>query len=525
MKTQKIKNQFALKRGTYNTVLIAIVLMVIITLNVLFTMLAQRYPLQIDITATGENTLSEDNIDFIKEVDRDIEIVLCANETSYASDMQNYAYNLYGVIPDNQTASYYTQACTLLESYSKYNDRINFRYVTPDSSVGVALKEKYFADTTINYGDILVYSTVEDELGERTNTKVINYTEMYVFNNESGYYVVSSSDIESAVTGGIATVLIDDIKNVAYYPNHSTEGMFDYLKASLSNNGFKVNEVSDTVIKEIPEDTDIVVLAGPEKDLTADELRVLDEFLDNDGKKGKNLFVFFGMKADTPNLDEFLAEWGVQKDADSVVFETDPENCVYESGYSFYSAPYVMNMGTEYTKDMNSANNSYVSMYNVPLKAAYQTFGNRTTYVLMSTSDTAVAIEWTEEPDDVEEPDSKYTKDSFATAILTSDIAYTEDGDANVSNVITFSSANFISGEWDAYYGCSNLNLTTTLFKSVTNQESSEIFYSPKTVSTYQFISMPTKSETDAVMYIFIVAVPVLVLGGGIVIWLRRKSR
>ena len=164
-------------------------------------------------------------------------------------------------------------------------------------------------------------------------------------------------------------------------------------------------------------------------------------------------------------------------------------------------------------------------MYNVPMKSAYQTFGTRTTYVLMSTSDSSVAIEWTEEPDDVEKPDSKYSKDSFATAILTSDIAYTADGDANVSNVITFSSANFISGEWDAYYGCSNLNLATTLFKSVTNQESSDVFYAPKTVSTYQFIAMPTKSESSAVLYIFIVAVPVLVLGGGIYIWLRRKSR
>ena len=526
----KIKSQFALKRGTYNTALIAIVLAVIVALNVLATMLCQRYPLQIDLTATGQNTLTEDNAEFLQQVDREINIVLCATEKDYVSQMANYAYNLYQVYSDQTAQNYYRQTQTLLRQYEKQNDKISFRYVSPDSANFVSVSS-VVPDTNLAYGDILVYSKFTDETGERTNTKVLTFTDLYNLSNDSmaygGGYSVVGSNLESAVTGAVSSVLIDDVKNIAYLSGHSTADMFDYLEATLGNNGFKINDIADKVIGEIPKDTDIVAIVGPESDLTADELKLLDEFLDNGGKKGKNLFVYMNaLSAEnkTPNLDEFLKEWGVECEIGNVLYETEAENCVFSGGVSYYTAPYVYNAGSDFTADVNSSNGMYISMYNVPMKTAYTQFGNRSTTVIMNTSDTAVSVPWDAEIGDTQKPGKEYKTDSYAAAIMTTETVY-GDGDAAASNVCVFSSANFVSGSWDVYYGCNNLALSTALYKNVTGQETADVYFVPKGVPTYQFVEAATKGETQTVLWIFMLIMPVAVLAAGIVVWWRRRSR
>ena len=194
----KIKSQFALKRGTYNTALIAIVLAVIVALNVLATMLCQRYPLQIDLTATGQNTLTEDNAEFLQQVDREINIVLCATEKDYVSQMANYAYNLYQVYSDQTAQNYYRQTQTLLRQYEKQNDKISFRYVSPDSANFVSVSS-VVPDTKLAYGDILVYSKFTDETGERTNTKVLTFTDLYNLSKLEGKKKVNTEEFLLAI--------------------------------------------------------------------------------------------------------------------------------------------------------------------------------------------------------------------------------------------------------------------------------------------------------------------------------------
>ena len=66
-KRKHIKNQFLFKRGAYSVAITAIVLVGIIILNVLVSALNNRFLLEYDMTSNKVNTISEDNIEYIKK--------------------------------------------------------------------------------------------------------------------------------------------------------------------------------------------------------------------------------------------------------------------------------------------------------------------------------------------------------------------------------------------------------------------------------------------------------------------------
>lgn len=525
-KKSRLRSALIFKHGAYNTALIAIVLVAIIAVNVLATALCQRFPLQLDLTLSAENTLSEDNVKYLKEnVKRDVNIIMCATEDGYVGGyMEWYAGSLYNA--QDNTKKYYPQALTLLESYEKYNSHIKFSYADPDAVSFSAVQD--MVDTTLSYGDVLVYSSYEKDGKTVTNTKVLHFDDLYELSEESSYfygstYTVSGSNVESAVTGAIASVMIDDVKNVALITGHGTEGAFDDFASVLSNNGFKTTTVSDKILTSLPEDADIAVIAGAQSDFTAAELELLEDFLDNGGKKGRNLAVFCNYDANTPLLNEFLAEWGVTCESGSVVYETDGDNIYYDNTL-FYST----NKNTDVTEDVNDSDAYYLSVSAVPMQAAYTTYGNRATEVLMSTSDTCVSAPVADllaasEAGKKWEPSADYKQQSFATAVKTTETVYAEDA-TYISNVVVFSDVTFIS-DLLASDPFGNSAFAASVFKSIAGATGTDVYFMAKSVATYQFVESPTATGTTVMRILFIGLLPLAVIGTGCFVWYRRKRR
>ena len=126
-KAKLIKNQALLKRGGYAVAITAAVMVGIIVLNVLLGVLAKRIPLEFDMTLDKKNSMSQENIEYIKEVDKEVTITVCANESEYLMYMSNYAPQMYNVV--NADVSYYDQTMTLINKYDNYNNKIKIRYV------------------------------------------------------------------------------------------------------------------------------------------------------------------------------------------------------------------------------------------------------------------------------------------------------------------------------------------------------------------------------------------------------------
>ena len=113
--SKKLKNQALFKRGGYAVAITAAVLAGIIVLNVLLSVLAKRLPLEFDMTLDKVNSISQENIDYIKSVEKEVEISICAKEDEYLTYMSNYAPQLYSITDDY--SEYYKQTVTLINKY------------------------------------------------------------------------------------------------------------------------------------------------------------------------------------------------------------------------------------------------------------------------------------------------------------------------------------------------------------------------------------------------------------------------
>ena len=116
-KGKKLKNKSALKHGSYAIVITAIVIAVAVAVNVLLAIVSKRVNLEIDLSTSKDSTLSQENIEFLKGIDKDIKITVCADKDDYVNGYLDYyvAQSEFGA--SDSSGVYYSQTIKLLEKY------------------------------------------------------------------------------------------------------------------------------------------------------------------------------------------------------------------------------------------------------------------------------------------------------------------------------------------------------------------------------------------------------------------------
>jgi hypothetical protein len=122
-KADKLKNTIALKRNVYAVVLSVIFIAVVIGLTALSTVFADRYPLEIDLTANKQHSISNKNFEYISSVKEKINVYVACTEAQYlnqtgtSADMGYFAATKYFVDYNADNAKYFTQTVELLKKY------------------------------------------------------------------------------------------------------------------------------------------------------------------------------------------------------------------------------------------------------------------------------------------------------------------------------------------------------------------------------------------------------------------------
>lgn len=109
------------------TVLTCGFLAVLVLLNVVTTVLFERYPINIDLTKDKIYSMTDETEEYVKNVDRDVLVSIFADEETYL----NYS-------------AYNKQAIELLKNYCKMNHHISYRFVDIDSNPDII---KSYSDT------------------------------------------------------------------------------------------------------------------------------------------------------------------------------------------------------------------------------------------------------------------------------------------------------------------------------------------------------------------------------------------
>ncbi len=564
---QSIKNTIALKRNVYAIVLSVIFIVAVILVNVFSTIMAERFPIEIDLTKDKLHSMTEENIDFIRSIDKPINIYVCLKEEQFdcsdSDNMAQLAAEQYFVDYSSANYEYFVQSAELLNKIARYNDNINLTYLDMNEAQS-ALIATEFDEYEYKKGDILIECPTVGADGKETyrRTAVLfqdiytlegnTYTEYYkqyaaLYGNMALYgqgagYAITENKMEMAVSSAIYKVVSENtpvfLVPTNYYDkkDDGTIIVDEYLKNLLNINNYEIDYAEGNISTLLAGDGaaqyEGIILAGCKEDISNADYEAILNFLDNSGNKGKSLFYFAGLDVATkmPKLTSLMAEWGIGY-LDGVLYETSADNRVMtdETGdpKDFYHA----STGTDYTARADGKG-YYVVGNTVPMKLLYSS-GVTATYtrvpeVVMRTGGNTINPTTTIMPSGEDstkwKPASNAECDIYPTIIACKDENVLEDQSYAASYIVAFATDEYISGEWvKNWSNVANDHAVLDMFNAVSGMSETPFKFVSKTITEERFSATETNQLT--VKIIFMAILPILVLASGITVWVVRKRK
>lgn len=543
---KKMQVRKKLKYGGIATAVTVIFVAVVVLLNVVVAQVCKRNPdAVLDLTTANLYEISDDTVDYIKNLDQDVEIAISSEESTFQSD------------------KYYKMISETISKYQGYSDHISVTYfdTTKDPDILSKYQDLYAGDISSN--QIIVTS------GDRI--KVYSLTDMFEIDQDkyqSYYYGYASlSDCitgfkgEQTLTTAIMNVTDSNPKSVAVITKSNGNYIFSATQANayavtamenlLNDNGYDVKEldmVNDTLDAET---YDIVVLPAPANDLTMDAIKKLQDFLQNDGNLGKQLiYVADYTQSVTPNLDAFLKDWNLQVDSSYVREDDNNRNQTVQivaSAGKGLIAP-IVSLGDSENYGGNLANSSLPIV--APLARPIQELpsnNGRVVYNLLQSSDTSYAYPLTQQASSGEDTTEAASEESQeATEAATTETAATTSFDTDsavrgANTVMALSQSQQSTGsdliESDVivlgsmammdYYltqdsSYNNAEYFIGVLNSVCGKEDSIVIAS-KDMTATSISATQTQLVTLRTIVVFLI--PLAVAAAGIVVFLRRRNR
>ncbi len=525
-KKERKFNSKKFKHGAMATAFTCVFIAVVVLVNVVATILFDRFPITIDLTENKIYSVSEDARDYIEGINKEVTVTVLATEDAFENVQYGYEYT--------------RQANQLLQRYTMYNGNINVRYVDYLSNPDIL--SDYTETQSLEQYDIIFETKSTDEEGnEFRRIKVVEPMDLINLTDEIEEQIVSyygnkdtfiqysggsyqtfiqccyygmaeSSNAESAFTSALMSVADENPVKVTFLNSDRNETELSYFKSLLEANAYVVEEINIST-EEIPEDTNIIVIPAPKIDYTAEEIEKVDTFLDNDTRLGKNLLYMASIEqGDTPNIDEFLEEYGIEI-THEVIGETDQSKYYYGNQYA--TVQYVI--GENYLDGFSTDSLLYMPFARV-VNLLYDEDGMKRTeaYVSSSTSASAVDIDTQE----TEERGALYSMAIGSKVRFADDLD--EDEDNVYSHVLAFGTDYFFM---DNYLGASqfkNSDFIITLFNEITDKTEGVVI-TPKAVGAVTFDI--NEKQANTLKYAYVVVIPAIILITGLVIYLRRKNK
>lgn len=510
------------KYGSLSTALIAIFIVLVIGVNLLSTFISERFSVDIDLTSSGDYSVSDENKKVIESISKPVSIIFTTTEEYYSGGSYYQTLN-YSGYTDSTGGKYMKQTVELLKNYKKLNPNITVEFIDAQTPAFDTYREQ-FSDymSTVNYGDLIVYCK------DTNKHKFLGASDLYSIESSqsSSYYsqssVITGSNVEAAVTSALDYVAADSEDVVTMITGYNSSDTSD-LKTLFEKNNYTVKTISDLLTSDIPEETDVLVLASPTVDLTNDEIKKIDTFLENGGKHGKNMLYFASSsQLSTPNLDALLLDWGIKFEYGTVT-ETDSDYALSSENGKAATAMMlkladndtVSKVAGEYSESQ------FVGSSQRPMYTSFDENGKYHTAEIIKTSDgttvmpNGAADDW--------QPASDSVKRSYSSMILSTYATGDKDnnGEEIRSNVCAVSGIDCVS--FSSYYSfVKTNNVLVNVTNSMVNKGDNSYVFDNKEISTNSLTV--TEAQTNIVKTVFW-AVPALIIAVGIVVYVRRKHR
>ncbi len=475
------------KRGAVAIALTVIFIAVIVGLNVLTTVLTSKYSsLSVDLTSNDVYKLTDSSLEQLKKLDKDVDVYVLTTE----ENLEN-------------SGDYYVQVNKLIHEFEKACEHINLKYI--DLATDPSFTSKY---KDINWYNSTYLMLIEHD----GNYLTVAPEDVFIYEQDTytGEYTITGQKIEQATLTAILNVVTEEKVGVTFLEVNS-EVDASAFKAMLSNNAYKVDTIS-LLSKDIPKDTEFVVIYAPTNDIDKNAYETLTKWLDNDGNYGHTLvYVPNSMVTnETPNLDMLLEEWDIAVE-DGCIFEQDYEymtNTAYPNFISRYAYD-----DSDFTENLSSTSIPVVLSYSSPIKVL-----NSGASSLLSSSESAVIY-----PPDADQswnPDEEDPQKLSGAAIST----HSNEDNTKTSNIIVIGSFDALSKGTLESPSVNNSAYFINLFNTISQRDGITLTIEGKTLDT-QELGITSAATSSIIIILVRYLIPIAVVIVGIIMWVRRRHK
>ncbi len=326
--------------------------------------------------------LKDTTKDFFATLDGDVTLTLISGQRDFVDGTYVEYYNDFYTDDKN----YYYSFINTLKAISELNEYVKLEFVDPFSTDSYSFFEEY-EKYDLKYGDLFVTCYSNFDGSPTTRRTVIDLNKLFKTKEDNeGKPKISGINIEKVLVGKLESLRHFRNINVAYITDLCSEDNIKYLKAYLSGKRYQFDNV--TLKEEKLNGYDMVLIAAPVRDVTLEEIVLLNTFLDNGGAYGKTVMYFCPEQhVDLPNLHSFLRKWGIG------VEEKYKLICSVEEGYFAKNSQLVAeSTGLDHVSESDSLGGAYIMDNCTPLTVVNGAGGVKVNTVLKTKSNNVSAL-------------------------------------------------------------------------------------------------------------------------------------
>lgn len=463
------------KNGTYSTAMTVVVFGIVVIINAMAQSLPATYT-QFDVSQQKIYTIGEETENYLKGLEQDVTLYYIAEEGGEDATIQQ-----------------------LLERYEAQSSHVKVIQKDPVRNPGFTAQ---YTEEQVTDNSIIVVS------GEKS--KVVDYSKMYETTYESYSSSSSSFDGEGQITSAIIHVTTEDAPVLYTLTGHGEIEIGGNIEKLIEKNNITVQNLNLITEEAIPEDAECILIASPEKDLTEEESDKIISYLENGGKA-----MIFSDYSETamPNFESVLENYGLQR-SDGVVFEGDSQH------YAAAQMPYYILPELKESDAISglSEDGNFILM---PMAQAIKPLEQYRdslvmTEILGTTEESYIKT-------DLENIQSFEKEDTDEKGPFCVGMSVKEDlGDGKETQLIYFSSSALMNDSVDSVVGGANSQLVVNALGTICEMEETVSIPSKSLMIPYLNL---TAYDVHFWSVVSIGVIPVVILGAGIVIWLKRRKQ
>lgn len=456
----------AVKGGSYSMAVTAIAAAILVVVNILVSVLPTSAT-KFDITSQNLYSITSSTKVVVNALEKDVTIYWVVQSDKEDEIIEN-----------------------LLGRYESLSGHISVVKKNPD--VFPTFTAQYTSESVLNNSLIV-------ECGDKS--RYISYNDIYLTDVDmSTYSYVYTFDGEGAITSAIDYVTADTLPKIYALEGHGEGELPAAFQNQIEKENMELASFSLLNTDSIPEDADVLMIYAPSSDISAEEAKLLRDYLTAGGK----LLVMAGPTEDgsPTNLCDVLADYGVTA-AEGIVVEGD-------RGHYAFQQPYIL-LPDLAENDITSPliSSKYYAIF--PLAQGLTINGSRAT-ALLTTSDAAynkaagfTLTTYDKEDGDIDGP--------FALAVTAES--------TNGGQLIWFASSSFLDELYNAYSSGANLNLAMNALSSLVGQREALSIRS-KSLS-YNYLTISQSSATILKSWMIAILPLAFVVYGVLVVIERRR--